>query len=125
MERLLKHPNKTLAEVLMNQSVISGVGNYVKAEALYLAELSPNRTVSNLKMVEMERLRKQIVNVMNAPYKTGGATFNTYHNPDGSKGEAQRRFAVYGNKVDPLGNPVIREETRDGRTTHWVPAIQR
>ena len=125
IERLLKHPTKTLAEVLMNQGVISGVGNYVKAEALYLAELSPNRTVSSLKLAEMERLRKQIVNVMKASYKTGGATFSTYRNPDGSKGEAQRRFVVYGNKTDPLGNPIIREETRDGRTTHWCPAVQK
>lgn len=48
MSQLLKKPDVTLAEVLMNQSVISGVGNYVKAEALYLAELSPHRRVDSL-----------------------------------------------------------------------------
>ncbi len=125
MDRLLKKPQKTLAEVLMDQSVISGVGNYVKAEALYLSELSPHRTVDSLKMAEMERLRNQIMNVMKASLNTGGATFSTYRNPDGSKGRAQSRFVVYGNKTDPLGNPVVREDTLDGRTTHWVPAIQR
>ena len=119
-----KANNKTLAEALMDQSVISGVGNYVKAEALYLAELSPHRTVSSLSGTDLEHLRQQIINVMGASYNSGGATISTYRNVDGSKGGAQRRFAVYGNSTDPMGNPVVKEETKDGRTTHWVPAIQ-
>jgi len=124
VERLLKRPTRTLAEALMDQSCISGVGNYVKAESLYLAELSPHRIIDSLKVAEMHRLREQIINVMKAAYNTGGATFNTYRNPDGSKGGAQRRFVVYGNRTDPMGNKVIREETKDGRTTHWVPQVQ-
>lgn len=123
--RLNKRMNRTIAEALMDQSVVSGVGNYVKAEALYLAELSPHRVVSHLLLDEIERLRQQVVNVVKASYATGGATFSTYKNPDGSRGEAQQRFVVYGNKTDPMGNPVVREETLDGRTTHWVPAIQK
>lgn len=122
--RLSRRALKTVAEVLMDQSVISGVGNYVKAEALYLAEISPHRLVSSLTPNEKKQLREQIVNVMGASYNSGGATIRTYVNPDGSKGGAQRRFAVYGNQTDPMGNPVVKEETKDGRTTHWVPAVQ-
>jgi len=121
---LLKHKDQTLAEVLMNQGVISGVGNYIKAEALYLSELSPHRTVTSLTIGECNRLRQQITNVMKASYNNSGATFRTYRNPDGAEGGMQRRFVVYGNQTDPLGNPVVKEETKDGRTTHWVPAIQ-
>lgn len=121
---LNRRNSKTLAEVLMDQSVISGVGNYVKAESLYLAELSPHRLVCDLLTHEIEKLRQQIINVMKASYNTGGATLRTYQNVDGTKGGAQRRFAVYGNKTDPMGNPVTKEETRDGRTTWWVPNVQ-
>lgn len=121
----LKNRSKTLAEVLMDQSVVSGVGNYIKAEALYLSELSPHRVINTLTPNELQRLRSQIINVMKASYNTGGATINTYRNPDGTKGKARSRFVVYGNKTDPMGNAVIREETKDGRTTHWCPAIQR
>ena len=122
---LLRKNQKTLAEALMDQSVVSGVGNYVKAEALYLAELSPHRVIRDLSTQEIERLRVQIINVMKASYNTGGATISTYRNVDGTKGGAQRRFAVYGNQTDPMGNPVVREETKDGRTTHWVPSVQK
>lgn len=123
--RLNRRKNKTIAEALMDQSVVSGVGNYIKAESLYLAEISPHRVVDTLTGPEREQLRQQIINVMGASYNTGGATISTYRNPDGTKGGMQRRFAVYNHSTDPMGNPVIREETKDGRTTHWVPLIQK
>jgi len=122
--RLSSRALKTVAEALMDQKVVSGIGNYVKAEALYLAEISPHRLVRSLTPAERRVLREQIINVMGASYATGGATISTYRNADGTKGGAQRRFAVYGNQTDPMGNPVVREETKDGRTTHWVPSVQ-
>lgn len=122
---LLKRPRRTLAETLMDQSVVSGVGNYVKAEALYGAKLSPHRRVDTLTVFEMEQLRKQIMWVMSTSYDSGGATLYTYQNSDGTRGEAQRRFVVYGNKTDLEGNEVVKEETLDGRTTWWVPSIQK
>lgn len=123
--RLNRRASKTIGEVLMDQSVISGVGNYIRAEGLYLAELSPFRLVSDLQPNEVSRLRDQLVNVMKASYATGGATISTYRNVDGTKGGAQRRFAVYGNKTDPMGNPVVKQKTDDGRTIHWCPDVQR
>ena len=44
---------------------------------------------------------------------------------DGKQGEYTRRFAVYNQKSDIKGNPVIRETTRDGRTSFWVSEIQK
>jgi formamidopyrimidine-DNA glycosylase len=116
---------KTLAEVLMNQGVFSGVGNYVKAEALYLAELSPHRRCESLTLNEVERLRQQVIAVMRASYANDGATIRSYLNVDSTKGGMKTRFLVYGNRTDPMGNPVVKEETADGRTTHWVPTVQK
>ena len=42
----------------------------------------------------------------------------------GEVGDASQRFAVYGRKNDPQGRGVIKEQTKDGRTTHWVPQVQ-
>lgn len=124
-QRLLKRESRTLAEALMDQSCISGVGNYVKAESLYRARLSPHRVVSDLTVEEIKHLREMIVSVMKSSYEGGGATISTYANPDGSTGRAQRRFMVYNHDNDPMGNEVIREQTKDGRTSHWCPAIQK
>ncbi len=122
--RLKKYGKKTLPEVLMNQAVISGVGNYIKAEALYLSKLSPHRVVGSLSDQELSLLNKAVCDITRESYRTGGSTFRTYADFNGEVGSFSSRFMVYGQDKDPLGNEVKREETRDGRTTHWVPKVQ-
>lgn len=117
--------NKTLAEILMDQSFVAGVGNYIKAEALYLAKLSPHRKGGSLSDEEIFRLNRAIHSVVRESYSSGGSTFKTYADFNGDTGKFTDRFMVYGREEDPKGNPVIREETLDKRTTHWVPKIQK
>lgn len=122
--RLNRRIDRTIAEALMDQSVVSGVGNYVKAEALYAAKLSPHRTVRSLTGPDREVLRTAIIDVMKASYELGGATISTYQNVDGSSGRMGLQFKVYDQKIDPFGDPVAKEITLDKRTTHWCPKVQ-
>lgn len=124
-ECLMKKPEWTLSEALMDQSIVSGVGNYVKAESLYRAQLSPHRTVQSLDSTDFSRLRHSVQLVLQDAYKRGGASIQTYRDFDGKEGEYSQRFLVYNQEQDPNGNRVIREQTADGRTTHWVPAVQK
>ncbi len=124
-ERFLKKPNKTIAESLMNQSVISGVGNYLKAEILYACEISPHRLCKDINKKEFKSLAEACYWIPRLSYKMGGATLSTYRQPNGEKGLYSRRFAVYNQKYDPYGNQVIKEKTLDKRTTHWAPKIQK
>ena len=124
-ERLGKKPDWTLAQVLMDQSVISGVGNYVRAEALYRATLSPHRPVSGTKSPELSALKAAIQSVLAEAYSRRGATIQDYRDPEGAEGQYSQHFLVYNRKHDPHGNAVVREEAEDGRTIHWVPAIQK
>lgn len=123
--RFLKKSNKTIAECLMNQSVISGVGNYLKAEILYASKISPNRLIKDITRDEWHKLYYETTAISKRSYKLGGATIENYRQPNGEKGLYSRRFAVYNQKSDPLGNEVIKETTLDKRTTHWVPSIQK
>jgi DNA-formamidopyrimidine glycosylase len=124
-EALMKRPDWSLSEALMDQSLVSGVGNYVKAESLYRAQLSPYRTVSSLSATDFSRLRHSIQHVLQDAYTRGGASIQTYRDFDGNEGEYSQRFLVYNQDQDPNGNKVVREQTADGRTTHWVPAVQK
>lgn len=121
---LERYPDKTLPEVLMNQNVICGVGNYVKAESLWRARLSPHRLVGSLNQQEMSKLNSSIKEVLRQAYADQGASLRDYKNVDEEKGEATLKFAVYGCKTDPHGNKVVKEETLDGRVTHWSPNHQ-
>jgi formamidopyrimidine-DNA glycosylase len=70
-------------------------------------------------------LHDGIIAVMKSSLETGGASFATYRSPTGEVGQASRRFAVYGHDSDPAGREVKNEETPDGRTSWWVPEVQK
>lgn len=123
-QTLDKKPHWTIAKAIMDQSVISGVGNYIKAEALYHAKISPKRLVGSLTTLELQTLKKSIQHILNLSYSLGGASIKNYFGFDNEKGTMTQHLQVYGKKVDPLGNPVTKELTDDGRTTHWVQKVQ-
>lgn len=121
----LKSSNKPIAQLLMDQSIFAGVGNYIKSEALYLAKLSPHRTGNSLSNDEIYELCQSIMSVMQTSYQHQGATLSTFKTPYGDEGKYSTLFKVYGCKADPLGNKIIKETLDDKRTTHWVPQVQR
>ena len=122
---LLARPKWTLAKALMKQSLVCGVGNYIKADSLWLAKLSPHRTVESLSDVEFADLNEAIKKVCRTSYSEGGATIQAYASFDGKLGNYTQKMLVYGQKTDPNGLTVVKEKTNDGRTTHWVPEVQK
>jgi formamidopyrimidine-DNA glycosylase len=124
IKQLRKKNNWEITKVLMDQSIIAGVGNYIKADSLWLAKISPYRTIDDMSDVELSSLNRAINHVMRESFENGGATIKNYKNFDDSGVEYGHKFLVYNQKTDPDGNEVIREQTADGRTTHWCPAVQ-
>jgi formamidopyrimidine-DNA glycosylase len=124
-ERLMRYPNRTMPEVLMNQSLIGGIGNYIKAEVLYIAGISPHRLVGTLSDNEFSALNKATLNVVRSSYARRGATISTYKDIDAENGDFKFYFRVYGRATCENGFQVVRETTKDKRMTHWVPQIQK
>lgn len=124
ISKIRTKPKWQITKALMDQSIIAGVGNYIKADSLWLAGISPKRTVDSLTDVELCALNRSISHVMRESYNSGGATIRTYKNFDGTLGEYSRRFLVYNQKTDPDGNEVIKELTDDKRSTWWCPTTQ-
>lgn len=116
---------KTLPEVLMNQKKISGIGNYLKSEILYASKISPYRLIKNLNNNEIKILYDNVKKISIDSYKRGGASPREYSNVYDVDGKYTQLLKVYNQKKDPFGNTVKREETKDKRTTHWIPSIQK
>lgn len=119
ISRLRKKDNKNVCKVLMDQSLLAGVGNYIKAEALWITKINPNSTIGDLEDFQLLDLKYAIEQIMQSSYEHGGATFLTHSDFAGEKGEYTHRFLCYNRKTDADGNPVIKLKTPDGRTTHW------
>ena len=120
----LSRSNKPIGQTLLDQSLFAGVGNYIRAEALYQVGMSPWRTGKSLSREDLEKLCLAIVDVMEESYKYQGATLLTYKDAYGNEGRYSSCFKVYGRETDPLGNTIKKESTPDGRTIHWCPIIQ-
>ena len=117
--QMRKHDSKNICKVMMNQSVLAGVGNYIKAEALWISRLNPGLTVSDIEDFQLLELKEAVREVMLSSYLHGGATFLTHSDFSGQRGEYTSRFLCYNRKIDADGNQVIKTKTPDGRTTHW------
>lgn len=115
--------NKPIMIFLMDQKFTSGIGNYIRAEALYKARINPNRTIGSLTSQEIKNLFVAIKEVMKDALKSGGHTLKSYFTPIGNKGGYVP--IVYGRtKTLDTNMPVIREFDSQKRTIHWVPSLQ-
>ena len=120
--RMWQHPDLTLAEALMNQGIVSGVGNYLKADSLWLAKLSPHRLISQCTIDDLDTLWASVRMVIKGAFLNGGSTISTYVGFDGKNGG--HTMLVYCRKTDPNGEVVVPVKTKDGRSTWWSPQFQ-
>lgn len=123
--RFLKKNDRRIAEAMMDQSCVSGIGNYLRAEILYDAMVDPWRCVSDISSSEYKRLYDSTLCITKSAYESQGASIKTYRDVNNEKGSAQFIFKVYGKSVDPLGNKVCRREDVNGRMMHWCPEVQK
>ena len=120
----LKYPKKTIVQFLMSQEYISGVGNYIKSESLYKSKISPHRKMSEIEENEILKLFNAIKSVMINSYNSKGVSKRDFKDLDDNEGKYQFELEVYGQKKDKNGNKITVEQTKDKRTTFWVPNIQ-
>ncbi len=120
-----KQKDKNITVVLMNQKVMSGVGNYLKSEVLYSAKVSPHRACDTLKDAEIRRLYKEIRSKIKESFDLGGMSRRDYRDVNGNVGTYADKLEVYGKNKDKLGNDIKSFTSKDGRTTFWVENVQK
>ena len=123
---LYKRKNWTLPKFLMNQRYLSGIGNYLKCEILYLSKISPFKNISDLEDDEIKILLRNIMEIPRKSYRHQGVTIRDYTPPENYREQLEEfKLHVYGRKTDDKGYKIIRIQTTDKRTTHYVPEIQK
>jgi len=118
-----KIPVKAL---LVDQTVVAGIGNMYADEALYESGIHPLRTADSLSVQEIERLHGAIRQVLKKAIESGGASVSNYFHPDGAKGNAQEDFQVAhrrGENCLTCGEPIERIVVRQ-RGTYFCPKCQ-
>ena len=125
--RALRHRRTGIKRALLDQSLISGIGNIYADEALWRAKLHYARPTETLTRAEVARLLAGVREVMGAALDYGGTSFDSlYVNVNGESGYFDRSLAVYGRRDEPClrcGTP-IRRDSFMNRSSYTCPHCQ-
>ncbi len=118
---------RILKSLLLDQSVIAGIGNIYADEALFYAGLHPTRRSNSLTDAEIVDLYKGIRQALLLGVSNEGASIDSYRKPDGEKGDMQNVVNVYGRTGQPCFhcNTPIQRIVVGQRSTHFCPNCQK
>ena len=125
-ESLMKRSRMPIKVAIMDQSLISGVGNIYASEALFLARIDPRRAIKTLSNDEFKKLHKGIVESLEESIKHGGSTIKNYVDSEGKKGEFIKFANVYGRTGQSCKGckGEVQKITQAGRGTYFCPSCQ-
>ncbi|WP_062521346.1 bifunctional DNA-formamidopyrimidine glycosylase/DNA-(apurinic or apyrimidinic site) lyase [Demequina silvatica] len=126
--RALRRGTRGVKQVLLDQTVVSGIGNIYADEALWRARVHPERPAQVLTASSARALLDAAREVMGRALDQGGTSFDAlYVNVNGESGYFSRSLEAYGRAGEPCGRcgtPLSRA-TVGGRATHWCARCQR
>ena len=114
---------------LLDQRIVSGLGNIYVCEALFRARISPLTPAGKVSRARLEPLATAIRDVLNDAIEAGGSTLRDFANAEGGQGYFQHRFDVYGREGEPCRGDgckgVVKRIVQAGRSTFYCPSCQR
>lgn len=125
-KEILSGKRGKIKQVLMDQTVIAGIGNIYSDEALWRAKIHPFKDVSRLKEKELKELYKNIREVLKKAIELQGESISDYRTPTGEKGGFDKLRKVYrreGEKCSRCGATIKRLKL-GGRSAHFCPNCQ-
>lgn len=124
--RRLRNRTAPIKPVLLDQSVIAGIGNMYADEALFDAKIHPLKIAGRLSREEINRLHDSIQRVLRKALVLKGASVRNYIRPDGTPGTAHDEFSVahgVGKNCPKCGAAIERIVVRN-RGTYYCPKCQ-
>jgi len=126
---LNQKPEGKIKSVLMEQELISGIGNIYSDEALWMTGIHPEEKPNKLSKVEIRELLKNIKSVLKKGIDFGGDSTSDYRQPDGTPGNFQKHHKVYRRKnencLKPKCKGVISRIVVGGRSAHFCNTHQK
>lgn len=124
---LLKTRKAKIKVLLLDQTLIAGLGNIYAQEALFLAKINPRRAADSLSEREIKRLHGRVASVLKEAIKHKGSSVDAYRDLRGGRGGMEKRLKVYGRKGKACYTckRPLKKISLGGRGTCFCPHCQR
>ena len=127
LTKVISKRTRSIKSILLDQTIIAGIGNIYADESLYSAGISPFREAKTIKKNEIKKLKIAIVDVLKKSIGLGGTTFSDFRDLEGENGNFGLQTNVYrrtGKECRKCKNLIERQKIA-GRSTHWCPKCQK
>lgn len=126
-EVLARRPRSPIKPVILDQSVVAGVGNIYADESLHLAKIHPATMTGELKPNQIKRLYEAIKTIIALGVQHGGTSFTSYVNALGGTGDYLHHARVFKRQglSCPVCGTIIIKTRVGGRGTHYCPICQK
>ena len=121
----IKNKNRNIQAILLDQSIISGLGNIYVDEVLFMSKLHPCTSAKKISLNDCENIINNSIQVLNKAISIGGTTIHSFESSHGVTGRFQNELLVHTKKICPVCNSSIIKERVDGRGTYICPNCQK
>lgn len=127
IQRLMRRKRSNIKAVLLDQTVIAGIGNIYADESLWAAKIHPTTLVQDIPEVKLKVLYQELRDILKLAIEKGGSTDRNYVNAEGKKGSYMNFAKVFRRegKACPRCGAVIIKTRVAGRGTHICPICQK
>jgi len=125
--QMTRNRKRAIKSLLLEQSLIAGVGNIYADEALFMAGIRPTKKAATLTRRHSQNITDAIKEVMRLAIKKGGSSIASFVQPNGRDGDYQLESSVYARTGKPCRrcSTSIKRVVLGQRSTHYCPRCQR
>ena len=113
--------------LLMDNAIVTGIGNIYAAETLFAAGVDPRKTGRELTLKEAEKIVKHAKRILCEAVEAGGTTISDFRHVDGSEGKFVQNLKIYGKAGEPCAvcGAVVETVRQGGRSSFYCPRCQK
>lgn len=126
LTEVMRKSTRAIKEILLDQTVLVGVGNIYASEALFRANIHPLRLGVDITTQEYARLINAVIEILHLAYKNCGTTFSNYVDGSGKRGQNITYLKVFQRDKSPCPTCAVPIERikQNGRSTFFCPRCQ-
>jgi formamidopyrimidine-DNA glycosylase len=115
----------SIKQMLLDQSIVDGLGNIYVCEALHRSGIHPARAAGSVSPKRLRRLAPQIRGVIDEAIEAGGSTLRDFASPSGELGYFSKRFSVYDREGEGCAcGGTVKRIVQGGRSTFYCRRCQ-